>query len=77
MYDESVILPRLLFFAVYNDLPGVCEGEEQPQQLVDGVREEEQPVEPTPPPMPPSLEPLRGMRNTAAFHQSRRNEGQR
>ena len=44
---------------------------------MDGVREQEQPVEPVAPPTLPSLKPPRGMRITAAFHQGRRNEGQR
>ena len=73
VYNESIILPCLLFvFIAHDNLPGVCEG-----QLVDGVKEEEQPVEPLAPPTPPSMKPSRGMRITAAFHRTRRNEGQR
>ena len=70
MYNGSVILPRLIFIAVaHDDLPGVGEG-----QLVDSVREQEQPVELSTPPSPKSPP---GIRITAAFHQARLNEGQR
>ena len=41
-----------------------------------GVRVGEQPAEPLALPTPPTLEPPRGMRITAAFHRPRRNEGQ-
>ena len=69
VYNESVVLPRLLFVVAHDDLLGVCEG-----QPVDGVREQEQSVEL---PTPPSLKSPRGMRITAAFHRARRNKGQR
>ena len=70
VYSEPVIFPRLFFVAVaHDDLPEAGEG-----QLVDSVREQKQPVES---PTPPSLKSPRCMRITAAFHQARRNEGQR